>query len=31
MLEYTLDGETIIVGELNKSHWINAIILITKK
>ena len=31
VIDYTIDEEPIILGELQKSHWINAIILITKK
>ena len=30
-MNYHLNNKTIILGELYKAHWINAIILITKK
>ena len=31
ILGFHLNNKTIILGELHKAHWINAIILITKK
>ena len=31
VVNYHLNNKTIILGELHKAHWINAIILITKK
>ena len=31
VVNYHLNNKTIILGELQKAHWINAIILITKK
>ena len=31
VINYNLNNKTIILGELHKAHWINAIILITKK
>ena len=29
--EYTIDEQTVILGELQKSYWMNVVILITKK
>ena len=31
VIEYTIDEETIELGKLQKSHWLNAIILIAKE
>ena len=31
VVDYVVTEGTIILGELNKSHWLNAIVLITKK
>ena len=31
LVNYHLNNKNIILGELYKAHWINAIILITKK
>ena len=31
VIEYVIDERTTILGELQKSHWLNAIILIAKK
>ena len=31
MIEYVFDENTIVLGELQKSHWLNANILVAKK
>ena len=31
VIEYVIVENTIVLGELQKSHWLNAIILIAKK
>ena len=31
LIDYAIDEQTIILGELHKSYWINMVILITKK
>ena len=31
VIEYVVAEDTIVLGELKKSHWLNAITLITKK
>ena len=31
VIEYVVDEDTIVLGELQKSYWLNAIISIAKK